>query len=803
MPLEVMDHIEEVTDPAYPPLRIPCLSLDEYDQLDWASYPERAGWSKDRILSGDLSQHPRGETAAFLQNWLYFGVLWVVLGENGTKANYVKTDPTGDHGIITTELLDQHIDERMLELKELAQGDQSSTQVKLQDIETCLMTVSKLCIFSTCSDDPRTGYNVWPLSVEIDLSVRHLGEYLCAALHIEWNFSYPCPFANLSFLCAYLPISRMIEEGRCPSERDMVSHAFSSTSAYYATQLKRPKETSRLDHSNCSDTLCAARQLDENTYCTQHTEDGCICTHLGPSVDEVVSIIRCGRIPLVSIETVKTSPYLKIKVEPFKPGKRFIALSHVWSDGLGNPFQNTLPRCQFLRIKTILDGILSQFNALSLINMGALNTLSKKFHGSSLLFWMDTLCIPVQEEHREVRSLAIKSMKSIYEGAFRVLVLDRELQASPQGVSTEAFMRISLSPWMRRLWTLQEGVCAQRLYIKFADGILDVQAEYEKNSNNYRKLGGWLDPQKRQISFRLPFAQARSLYWGFLTLRVNVIDRPDQKMIGMKRTIISPSVDQDIRKRCNAIMQAYMAALYRSTSRKEDQFICMASLIGWNLSLLHGLPFQKRMYALLSTETHLPQGLLFMMGPRMKEPGWTWAVGQFGSSKAVNITVPLGDIAPGTVTERGFAVQYPGLALPSSYTLEKLRYVHVYAQLDNGAIVRFQIQQADQSMKKNEVAEDNTENLDSNTKPDSQRRNFYVIFWDHTGTLLSWVPMMAAVVSASEAQNVCNNGRDTERVCKFEFVAMLEILGRPSKHDQEKRDVNEDAHLVKGTWVVQ
>lgn len=252
-----MDHIEEVNNAAYAPLRIPCLSPDEYDQLDWPSYPERSGYDKERLLNGDFSQHSPEETAGFLQNWLYFGTLWVVLGRNGSKANYITADRHGN-GIITTKLLNEHIDRRMLDLKDMAQNDLLSTQSILQNIEMCVMTISKLCTSNTCRDDPRKGFNsIWPLTAEIDFSVRDLGEYLSIALLSEWDraFDRRCYFGNLSFPCAYLPISRMAEEGRCPSERNMLSSVFSSSAALFATQIKRPKEPSRLDHSYCSDTL--------------------------------------------------------------------------------------------------------------------------------------------------------------------------------------------------------------------------------------------------------------------------------------------------------------------------------------------------------------------------------------------------------------------------------------------------------------------------------------------------------------------------------------------------------------------
>lgn len=63
-------------------------------------------------------------------------------------------------------------------------------------------------------------------------------------------------------------------------------------------------------------------------------------------------------------------------------------------------------------------------------------------------------------------------MKETYEKAHKVLVLDAELEAVPLGDTVEMMLRVCLSGWMRRLWTLQEGVLAAHLYVKFQDGNL-------------------------------------------------------------------------------------------------------------------------------------------------------------------------------------------------------------------------------------------------------------------------------------------------------------------------------------------
>ena len=155
-----------------------------------------------------------------------------------------------------------------------------------------------------------------------------------------------------------------------------------------------------------------------------------------PAVE--VSTSSDGEPTLILVETGQNSPY--------------IAFSHVWSDGLGNPLVNSLPQCQLER--------LSQWHPV-------LDTETQPF-------WVDTLCCPVNPP--EATELAIKLMRKTYENASRVIVIDSWLQN--QKVSdlsiAEIIMRIALSGWTRRLWTYQEGTINKKLSVWFADKTVDI-----------------------------------------------------------------------------------------------------------------------------------------------------------------------------------------------------------------------------------------------------------------------------------------------------------------------------------------
>ncbi|KAL3459280.1 hypothetical protein BJX64DRAFT_265141 [Aspergillus heterothallicus] len=780
-----MDHVESVPDSPYPPVQITCLSPEPYDGLDFLTYPQRTGWDIDRLLSGDFSEHPAKETAAFLQNWLFFGVLWEVFGPitKGAKANYVRPQEGTEYGVVSAAILDEHI----LELSSfIASYVQSAGLASAQEvghrIETSLRTVSRFCRIATCEGDPRSGFAIWPLSPEIDLSVRALSQRLA------WSFStngvnivLSSSTNSLQFPCAWFPLARMHEAGWCPSEVSMVEETFTSASAHYASQMRRPPAAIQRKHPDCTSKLCLARQLNEETYRTAHTTDECDCQHYGPVMDDVVSIISTGGIPLLSITPTKKEPFLKVEVEKYSEGKKYVALSHVWSDGLGNPTANTLPHCQLSRLRNLLDGLVSGISSLDLVNRLAFKELwKKKFHGPSLLFWMDSMCIPVAEEHRELRTKSIKSMKAVYERAFRVLVLDSDIQGCSSANYTQAFMRIRMSAWMRRLWTLNEGVLAYQLVVKFADGFLDVQ---ETNDKHQKEVYG-SELLHIKGTFGTPIRDADSFHWKFRLLRVNVISDPDPRMV--RRT--TQSIATPEAKRCFAIMEAFSAALYRTTSKERDEMLCFASLIGWDTTLIKGLQFENHMHALLSTERQLPQGMLFLAGPRMSQPGWRWAINRFGNCGARRLNVKSDDMTPGIVTEEGFVVEYPALVLPASYTRDSLGRRVVATDLGNGVLAKIEIARHDEGITRAKYEDE----------PDLDHyEQLYVLFWDSVNALALRAPLPAVVISGPSDEGLEKEGV----VYRFEFLAYLEVLEK-TVNDIPGEKPSDIVQLVRRKWTI-
>jgi hypothetical protein len=151
---------------------------------------------------------------------------------------------------------------------------------------------------------------------------------------------------------------------------------------------------------------------------------------------------------------------------------RYVAISHVWADGLGNAFENGLPTCQLRMLQTYFAQIARHTSTLTAFTMGTTNTL----------FWMDTLCIPMQTAPpaipipenvlEDVKEKAIDTMNIVYSSSSHTLVLDAEMRMIPMAANHATKLAyIQCCGWTTRSWTLQEGCLPPSTVYAFSDGI--------------------------------------------------------------------------------------------------------------------------------------------------------------------------------------------------------------------------------------------------------------------------------------------------------------------------------------------
>lgn len=310
-----MDHITLPTNTIYDPVAVPCLGPLDYDAPEFESYPARRGWSLTSLLAGNFRQgeQPSSNAAAFLQDWLFFGTLREVLGGEASKSAYTVAHMSCENGRVSTRLLETHVRERVTHCRALQRAHPADFYALIWKFERVLLLLSRFCGLAICenyTDDfnrQTTASNIatttWPLSPEIDLSIRSLGSYLSTVLYGElWAALDGSVLPRLRFYGSQstLVLNPLRRANYCPSDVTRAVQQYSPSSLYYLSMLERPEQ--RRDHSRCTDLKCCAYQLDPSTYRTRHIDGhaNCECMYLGPPIDEVVRTIADGKIPLLT-----------------------------------------------------------------------------------------------------------------------------------------------------------------------------------------------------------------------------------------------------------------------------------------------------------------------------------------------------------------------------------------------------------------------------------------------------------------------------------------------------------------------
>ncbi|KAK5991728.1 hypothetical protein PT974_07762 [Cladobotryum mycophilum] len=211
------------------------------------------------------------------------------------------------------------------------------------------------------------------------------------------------------------------------------------------------------NHDMCSETTCMAYQIHESSYRTIHVDDKCKCDFVYVEPTQLSDALSRNGIPKIVVTDDLQLSVVEEEVD-------YIAFSHVWADGPGNPIHNALPDCQIRRLRDLAVNLRSQFG------------LGKGKAGIAI--WIDTPCIPVAEDLKEYRKRATRLLARTYTEAIGILVLDRELCRfeSLKASVLELAIRVTCCGWLKRLWTLQEASLAMKpegtdtLYIQMADG---------------------------------------------------------------------------------------------------------------------------------------------------------------------------------------------------------------------------------------------------------------------------------------------------------------------------------------------
>ncbi|GIJ81655.1 hypothetical protein Asppvi_000154 [Aspergillus pseudoviridinutans] len=359
---------------------------------------------------------------------------------------------------------------------------------------------------------------------------------------------------------------------------------------------------------------CSGQGIKNKSYQTQHVRPDCTCSFAGVSISELIAVISKGETSLVS-----WTPDAGLKLVAYNPQskQKYVAISHIWSDGMGNENDNALPECQLSRIQGLLDELDSTTRPDEPRNRvfgPQVFSESRSPVDRSVGFWMDTLCILSDErsnekpEYKDIRDSSISNMRNIYKGAHRALVLDKWIQEIDLSADViEKVARLYLSNWQHRLWTLQEGVLAQNLFFQFNDGQLELDDLWREEVHYKEKVPG--------------------VYSGIV--------RTMLPLIPISNPILKDGEEGDNLAQKFTRLLGGMAN--RKTSKTKDEPGCIATFPGENPGpILQFRTGDERMQCLIRMIGSFPRELVFNELPRLPFEGFRWAPRSFiGQSKSI------------------------------------------------------------------------------------------------------------------------------------------------------------------------
>lgn len=546
-------------------------------------------------MLGNFGSLNAWEVEGFVQEWLFFGLLSEVLQITGVPLRLQDFVGTGqqDEPIITTGCLPDY-------LQKWAENEVSNTlDVKRDHAQQVngLFKEAKAIITRLY----RKASNYVPMGPGGCIVIM-LGETLQHAA-IEIYQDLLADRANFWYRSVW-PSRRMLTDGWCPNRVSMLEQLLTSSAMYFASSMGGV-ETASAKHATCVEDRCMVHHLDRETYRSKHLCDKGLCNFIGSEAEDIGAAVESGGIPLLRLieSPLHNDVHVEVVRSDLKTPPKYVAISHVWSDGRGNLGSNTLPTCQLLHLNSQVSKLYSTSS-------------------ESTLFWIDTICVPAKGDSRRV---AIGRMRKTYEQAEKVLVLDSGLEsASMNTFPAELLMRIACSGWMRRLWTFQEGVLAQQLIFQFREQAVDF-ASLETDLEKDGKRG--------------------------------------HDLIATDASNCSSHLQTFRNLKSDQILELVEALQWRDTSWKSDEPVCMSSLLDMDTELIERTEPEQRMSVFLSMVKYFPAYLIFIPGPRLQIEKFCWAPASliphcgFGLYKSPQDSLAM-------QSTLGLILKLPGLILP-------------------------------------------------------------------------------------------------------------------------------------------
>ncbi|KAI1609032.1 hypothetical protein EDD37DRAFT_612334 [Exophiala viscosa] len=574
-----MEHLPRpllLFDKSTPDLVFPCrCDPDLCDDGPLETYPERRGFSLnywDDIMKfanilklADGSKPDVEQSTTLMQEWLFFGLLRAMHRSYGTEfkgSDYIAVV----HGnrVLTLKRLPEHV-QTWYELE--GERPRAIRKRHFHEIEAHLIRALRFLSNNFTEDNagsrgPTGPWYVVPVvsQVVLESNLEILLLVLTEAMeHITQAILFQERRVNYdpASACVCFSTNALVERlAWCPSELNLLRLTFDNSSFYFASLLKRT--TNKASHAKCTSNKCLAFELKQSDYQPGHLRgcDGCRAISINSAeLRQILESNDESAYPRVKITITDDD---EINLSMTNTGS-YIAISHVWSDGLGHPpGVNSLPACQVRRLKSLV--------------------MEAGLEQSPI--WIDSLCVPC--DSGLAKRNALGRMAKVYTNAKNVFVLDSDLVSIPSSCcNEELLLRIALSKWMRRLWTLEEGVVGRsNLLFRFQDRAIPLPAVNASFTDN--------------VSIN-----CMTLMLQYLPAKTDIV------------SVIT-------------------ALHFRSTTRNGDEPLCIGYILGLDVSYIVSIEvFDKRMlelYCLLTKkDPSFPFQFLFTDEGKLNYSPFRWA----------------------------------------------------------------------------------------------------------------------------------------------------------------------------------
>lgn len=691
-----MDHLPLPNHPRRSLPIVPCLTRQNYDGGDLQNYPERCGWrSRSRKDWYSLFKAPPSDFLAFMQTWRFFAIPAILFSlDNGTPPGIADlTRSVGGKDVIDTSRLPdmtekfirendlieikhpKDLESRSLGLLELLSTLRNQIQQhRFSNTATFSRTILVIMAsFSIekgirkqraaeceCSIDPSRVESLStfisncrvndPLPISIQDSIDVLLGTINSMLLSKFRLPNPSRMnpslqeifgSDVNRLVGQVTfglspdssiISDMTNDGWCPSLTSHLRQRFEISAMIFLSNLEKPDS---LNHRTCTEERCNFEKVDEKRYHRKHAPqcNSGNCPDVLAEARQMHSILQDDHFPIIN--ATLNGSQASINLSSSGRTKNYVAISHVWSDGLGNPKQNAIPVCQLKALHQMVSNLPIPTPA-----------------GSPAPFWLDTICCPVEENDDQIAAIGL--MRDTYEKASVVLVLDSStlsMNMRDMNGDVEICMRILRSRWTTRLWTLQEGALARKLFFQFADGPYDV-----------------MEGIKRCQQKDTEDAIAPEILREYLELRVFRIPTMtiEQKLVAVSK-----------------------ALRFRSTSVDVDEPLCLSTLLGLDTRKVMAMSPDKRFQHFWESLVGIPSSILFHDAPRSSRRPHEWAPQSFlkSGTGAPNLSTALSKVDVSTKqaisTSKGLLLEVPIMATAFQWTLPVGDRFYLYALSGN------------------------------------------------------------------------------------------------------------------------